>query len=513
MPGLWAVHPRRPATVAGISTGCSSCPAGSAERVKIMANPPQPCEPVDLLRSEFWKPARDILGLPAFDPKLPGTAPGLEFPAFDQDAAVERYGPEAVRDGLKVLKAAGAIEDLSCDVPGKGLLDILVLVPVVAKDFLDQHKQQPAEDQGGDDHPHTQEPESLILRVVRELEEAIRAYACDNEPNRELWAVLINRLWQADRELNPKRLRYGAAGRDEHFRALPLLQSGPLSRIRIVVDKGICTFGLEGVIGPESLEGVLAMARKVAAEAGYRAPRVDGDWANQLHSAAAALTTEDATDAPRKLDEFLKALDSFIAVLSRKAKDVDQWVVDVTEAAEVLNSRLWDLARDGVPIEGGWIDYGLFLDFFKGWIRPLYLNWTGQGKPAPYPTPPEILKKLQTFADGFAGRKSKRQTEAAELSPEDATIPNPDDKLVRQMKGNSRCLLLHLWKRGNVSLDELRAVLWSEHRKTNTKAKRPTSKAATNAVDYLERKLQAAAYKNTLIEKNGGMYFLRHPQK
>jgi hypothetical protein len=115
--------------------------------------------------------------------------------------------------------------------------------------------------------------------------------------------------------------------------------------------------------------------------------------------------------------------------------------------------------------------------------------------------------------EDLGGKTPSQQNETAELSPEDATIANPDDKLVRQMKGNSRCLLLHLWRRGNVSLDELRAVLWCEHQKTNAKAKRTTSKAAKNAVDYLERKLQAAAYKNTLIEKNGGMYFLRHPQK
>jgi hypothetical protein len=146
------------------------------------------------------------------------------------------------------------------------------------------------------------EPEPLdlpaILRATRELEEAIRAYTCDNEPNGEWWGVLVNRLWQTDRALNPKRLKYGAAQRDEHFRGLPLLQSGPLSRIRVVVDKGICTFGVEGVIGPESLEGVLAKARQHAAKADYTAMPFDRRWAEELHAAVAALSMNDRGEQP-----------------------------------------------------------------------------------------------------------------------------------------------------------------------------------------------------------------------
>ena len=103
-------------------------------------------------------------------------------------------------------------------------------------------------------------------------------------------------------------------------------------------------------------------------------------------------------------DEFLKALDSFIAVLSRKAnKGVDRWRHDVTEAAHTLNGLAGYIPHSRVPMER--VKFGGFYNYHRGVILPLYLNWGGEGEPVPYPTPPEILEDLQAFADGFAGRK------------------------------------------------------------------------------------------------------------
>jgi hypothetical protein len=98
-------------------------------------------------------------------------------------------------------------------------------------------------------------------------------------------------------------------------------------------------------------------------------------------------------------------------------------------------------------------------------------------------------------------------------SAEDERIPDPNPKDVLKMKGNSRLLFRYMWKRDNVTLDELREVLHAEHRKKNHKCKAPSDKAVKNAVEYLERKLSEAGLTATKVEKNGGMYYLRHPQK
>ena len=79
------------------------------------------------------------------------------------------------------------------------------------------------------------------------------------------------------------------------------------------------------------------------------------------------------------------------------------------------------------------------------------------------------------------------------------------------MKGNSRALLLYMWKGvwGNVSREELRSVL--AQRQTN--GKKVSDKAIENAIEYLGTKLSEAALRDTVIKKSGGLYYLRHPQK
>lgn len=142
-----------------------------------------------------------------------------------------------------------------------------------------------------------------VAQAALELEEAIRAYDDGGQPSAEWWGVVINRLWRCDHLLNPRRLPFGNAHRDEDFLSLPVLQSGPLSRIRGVVDAVAVTFGLAAVMGRKDLEDALAVARELSDAADYPAICVQRDWGDRLHSAAAALEapvevkgkTQDAT--------------------------------------------------------------------------------------------------------------------------------------------------------------------------------------------------------------------------
>ena len=91
-----------------------------------------------------------------------------------------------------------------------------------------------------------------------------------------------------------------------------------------------------------------------------------------------------------------------------------------------------------------------------------------------------------------------------ERTPEDPNVPDPEDKLVRDLKGNSRKLLKYLWKRGNVSRGELRREIWGGD---------ATDKAINLAIDYLNRGLNKLGHTKTLVESSGDLYYLRHPAK
>jgi hypothetical protein len=96
------------------------------------------------------------------------------------------------------------------------------------------------------------------------------------------------------------------------------------------------------------------------------------------------------------------------------------------------------------------------------------------------------------------------------LSPEIDNVPDPEEGLVRKVKGNSRKLLLYMWKRGNVNRDELRPVLSAGRQK---KTKPVSDRAIDDAIDYLSVKLSEAHLTSTVINKSGGLYCLCHPQK
>jgi hypothetical protein len=110
--------------------------------------------------------------------------------------------------------------------------------------------------------------------------------------------------------------------------------------------------------------------------------------------------------------------------------------------------------------------------------------------------------------------RPENETGAAEWqSPEIPGVPDPEAKIVLDLKGNSRALLLHMWKRDNVTLDELRAVLHGVRKQKEANADAPNDRAVRAAVEQLELKLSAVGLLRTKIVKNGGLYCLSHPQK
>ena len=107
-----------------------------------------------------------------------------------------------------------------------------------------------------------------------------------------------------------------------------------------------------------------------------------------------------------------------------------------------------------------------------------------------------------------AGKRYLARTRRVRLEVD--VVPEPDPALVRKMKGNSRVLLVYLWKKtDNTTLDDLRDAL--HEAKPNSPL--PKDKAVTKAVERLENAMHKAGLVTTRIVKNGGMIYLSHPQK
>jgi len=87
---------------------------------------------------------------------------------------------------------------------------------------------------------------------------------------------------------------------------------------------------------------------------------------------------------------------------------------------------------------------------------------------------------------------------------ENLEIPDPDDTLVRKLRGFQRPILVYLWKRGNVTRDQLRKAVWK---------KQISDKGIGKAVERLNTRLYELNHSLTKVESNGGMYYLKHPQK
>jgi hypothetical protein len=105
-------------------------------------------------------------------------------------------------------------------------------------------------------------------------------------------------------------------------------------------------------------------------------------------------------------------------------------------------------------------------------------------------------------------RSTRRKAPAVEgHDSENPDVPDPDPDLVRRLRGNSRTLLVYLWKRDNVSEKQLFQAVWKGKKVTNRK------KTVEDAVDYLNRRLAELGYTHTTVKRNGGLYYLKHPQK
>jgi hypothetical protein len=93
-----------------------------------MPNPP--FNPVDLLRSEFCKFARDALGLPKDTPGCEGVL------VLDEAAALGHFGPERFGEYVAELQREGIIERCSFTV------DTLVIHSARAQRFIEKQRQR-----------------------------------------------------------------------------------------------------------------------------------------------------------------------------------------------------------------------------------------------------------------------------------------------------------------------------------------------------------------------------------
>ncbi len=120
----------------------------------------------------------------------------------------------------------------------------------------------------------------------------------------------------------------------------------------------------------------------------------------------------------------------------------------------------------------------------------------------------ELIRTLPTILTTcLAGPKDQGNDDPADTGGkgDDPNIPDPDETLVRKLRGYQRPILLYLWKRGNVTRDQLRKAVWKE--------KKTSDKGMDKAVERLNIRLYELNHTLTSIESNGGMYYLKHPQK
>jgi hypothetical protein len=107
----------------------------------------------------------------------------------------------------------------------------------------------------------------------------------------------------------------------------------------------------------------------------------------------------------------------------------------------------------------------------------------------------------------------KVEVAAPARSPEVQGMADPDARLIRLMKGNSRALLIYMWKRRDVTFEELRSALHDVRRSKKPNAPPLKDKAVRDAVGYFERTLNRPEIRNISIitlRHNGGMYWLSH---
>jgi hypothetical protein len=136
----------------------------------------------------------------------------------------------------------------------------------------------------------------------------------------------------------------------------------------------------------------------------------------------------------------------------------------------------------------------------------------GLNPPLPTGDAAHDLLTLQQWCQQQAGGKPAA---APAVEKQKGKKPSePDEDLVRKLRGNSRELVFCLWGRGNVKRRTLWGKIWE---KRNAKRKRISEEQKTKmidrAVEYLNGRLEYHGYHGWQVQRNGGLYYLKRPQE
>ncbi|MFZ1933475.1 MAG: hypothetical protein WCB27_05905 [Thermoguttaceae bacterium] len=140
--------------------------------------------------------------------------------------------------------------------------------------------------------------------------------------------------------------------------------------------------------------------------------------------------------------------------------------------------------------------------------KPRVLPWTGDVADLRHwgLNATAILARIR-WENAKVKEQRSRITPPKDQTAENPDIPDPDETLVLKTRGNSRAILLYLWKRGPVSREQLRQAIWKE--------KKISDRGIDKAVEDLNLRLSLIIETGckTKVIRNGGVYFLQHPQK
>jgi len=124
------------------------------------------------------------------------------------------------------------------------------------------------------------------------------------------------------------------------------------------------------------------------------------------------------------------------------------------------------------------------------------------------------LAKMHTDLEDESVRAAR--VPKASVAEDQDNRDKPDENLIRELRGNGRELLIHLWGRGNIIRDELWRKIWAKRKITGKRKQisdEQKSKTIDRAVVYLNRRFEELGYHGYQVKHNGGLYYLNRPQK
>ena len=159
------------------------------------------------------------------------------------------------------------------------------------------------------------------------------------------------------------------------------------------------------------------------------------------------------------------------------------------------------VAKMGPPGDDGHKN-AVFLGLWQNWLRKRHPNYLFDHNGLGY----AYADAIRLFAHEIDSTPGKAQTVEDQVI-ENSDIPDPDEKLVLEIKGKGRAILRYLWKRGSVRREELRQAIW---KKQSIK-----DRGIDKAIDDLNLKLTQIIGTGckTKVVRSGGEYLLQHPQK